>query len=42
MRLVAQWTPRLIYFGIVIYVGIRILSFYGDYFKQINDVIDMK
>jgi general secretion pathway protein F/type IV pilus assembly protein PilC len=42
MRLAAQWTPRLIYFGIVIYVGIRILSFYAGYFQQLNDVMDMK
>jgi type II secretory pathway component PulF len=42
MRLVAQWTPRLIYFGIVIYVGFRILSFYAGYFRQLNDVMDMK
>jgi type II secretory pathway component PulF len=42
MRLVAQWTPRLIYFGIVIYVGFRILSFYAGYFKHLNDVMDMK
>lgn len=42
LRTVAQWTPRLIYFAIVIYVGFKILSFYAGYFQQLNNVMDMK
>ncbi len=42
MHMVAQWTPRLVYFGICIVVGIRIVAFYTGYFKQINDIMDMK
>jgi type II secretory pathway component PulF len=42
MRTVAQWTPRLVYFGIVIYVALRIIAFYTGYFKQINEIMDMK
>jgi type II secretory pathway component PulF len=42
MHMVAQWTPRLIYFGICIVVGFRIVAFYTGYFKQINDIMDMK
>jgi type II secretory pathway component PulF len=42
MHMVAQWTPRLIYFGIVIFVGFRIIAFYTGYFHQIDQIMDMK
>jgi type IV pilus assembly protein PilC len=42
MRMVAQWTPRLIYFGIICYVGFRIIAFYTGYFNQIGQIIDGK
>ena len=42
MRMVAQWTPRLIYMGIVCFVGFRIISFYTGYFNQIDQIIDGK
>ncbi|HEY3854078.1 MAG TPA: type II secretion system F family protein [Verrucomicrobiae bacterium] len=42
MHMVAQWTPRLVYFGICIFVGIRIISFYTGYFNQIDEIMDMK
>lgn len=35
----AEWTPRLLYFGIVLWVAWKIISFYSDYFKQIGDVM---
>jgi type IV pilus assembly protein PilC len=42
MHMVAQWTPRLIYFGICIFVGFRIVSYYTGYYKQLNEIMDMK
>ncbi len=42
MRLFAQWTPRLIFLGIAVYIGYRIISFYLGYFQQLNNVMDMK
>jgi type II secretory pathway component PulF len=40
MRMVSQWTPRIIYFGIVCFVAFRIIAFYTGYFNQINQIID--
>jgi type IV pilus assembly protein PilC len=42
MHIVAQWTPRLIYFGILLIVAWRIISFYMGYFSQLNDIMNMK
>jgi type IV pilus assembly protein PilC len=42
MRMVAQWTPRLIYMGITCFVGFRIIAFYTGYFHQIDQIIDGK
>ena len=42
MRMVAQWTPRLIYLGITCFVGFRIIAFYTGYFHQIDQIMDMK
>jgi type II secretory pathway component PulF len=42
MRIVAQWTPRLIYFGIMIFCAIKVISFYLGYFSQLQNVMDMK
>jgi len=42
MHLFAQWTPRLIYFGIACFIGFRIITFYQGYFHQIDQIIDMK
>ena len=42
MRAVARWTPRLLYFGILIYVAFRIIFFYLGYFQELNNVMDMK
>jgi type II secretory pathway component PulF len=36
---VADWTPRLIYFGVVILVGYKVISFWSGYFNQISDVL---
>ena len=30
MKNLSQWTPKLVYFGIMIFVGWKIISFYAD------------
>ncbi|MDB6021239.1 MAG: Type secretion system domain [Pedosphaera sp.] len=40
LRQFARGTAKLIYFAVVGYVAYLILSFYTDYFKQVQDVID--
>jgi type II secretory pathway component PulF len=42
MRIVAQWSPRLVYFGIMLYCAFRIITFYLGYFKQVENIMDMK
>ena len=38
-RMIAEWTPRLFYFAIVILIAYRVVSFYAGYFAQINDAM---
>ena len=38
-RMIAEWTPRLFYFAIVILIDYRVISFYAGYFAQINDAM---
>jgi type IV pilus assembly protein PilC len=42
MRLVSRWGPQIVYFAVAIYVAFRVIGFYMGYFKEINDVMDMK
>lgn len=35
----ADWTPRLIYFGVVILVGYKVITFWAGYFNQLSDVM---
>ena len=42
MKALAQWTPKLVYFGIVFFVAWKIISFYTGYFGEINKAIDFK
>jgi type IV pilus assembly protein PilC len=37
-KALAQWTPKLVYFGIVFFVAWKIISFYSGYFKQIDEI----
>ena len=37
----AEWVPRLIYVGVCIYVGFRIVNFYAGYMKQVQDITDL-
>lgn len=34
----AEWVPRLIYLGVVGYLGYRIVAWYAGYFRQIEDI----
>jgi type IV pilus assembly protein PilC len=42
MKALAQWTPKLVYFGIIFFVAWKIISFYIGYFGEINKAIDGK
>jgi type IV pilus assembly protein PilC len=37
-KALAQWTPKLVYFGIVFFVAWKIISFYTGYFHQIDEI----
>jgi type II secretory pathway component PulF len=37
LHAVAQWTPRIVYFVIMLLIAWRVLSFWLGYFKQIQD-----
>jgi type II secretory pathway component PulF len=39
LQLVADWTPKLVYFGVVILVAWQVIQFWSGYFNQINQVI---
>jgi type II secretory pathway component PulF len=36
----AQWTPRLIYFAIVLLIAYQVVAFWAGYFSQINELIE--
>ncbi|MGP8201600.1 MAG: type II secretion system F family protein [Limisphaerales bacterium] len=42
MKALAQWTPKLVYFGVVFFVAWKIISFYIGYFQEIDKAIDFK
>ncbi len=37
LHAVARWTPMAIYFGVVVFIACRIISFYTNYFNQVKD-----
>jgi len=37
---VAEWTPKLIYFGVVLFVAWQVIRFYLGYFQQIDRAIN--
>lgn len=39
LQLVAEWTPKLVYFGVVLIVAWQVIRFWSGYFEQINNVI---
>ena len=42
MKALAQWTPKLVYFGIMFIVAWKIISFYTGYFGEIDKAMDFK
>ena len=38
MKALSQWTPKLVYFGILFFVAWKIITFYTGYFHQIDDI----
>ena len=40
LRALASWTPKLIYFGIVLMVAWQVISFYSNYFGMIKDAVN--
>lgn len=39
LKTFSQWVPKIIYFGIMIMIAYRVVSFYAGYFNQIGAVI---
>jgi type IV pilus assembly protein PilC len=37
LQAVSRWTPRFIYFGVVIMIAYRIIAFYTGYFNMVKD-----
>jgi type II secretory pathway component PulF len=42
LRALAEWTPRLVYFAIVLMIAWRVVSFWMGYYGQLNDVLNGK
>jgi type IV pilus assembly protein PilC len=40
MKNLAQWTPKLIYFGILLAIAWKIVSFWSGYYGELNKVMD--
>lgn len=38
LDLLAEWGPRMLYLGVVVYVGFRIVSWYAGYMRTIEDL----
>lgn len=38
-RALASWTPKLVYFGVLLYGAFKVISFYQGYFQQVNDIL---
>lgn len=37
LQAVSRWTPRAVYFFIVLMIAYRIINFYTGYFNQVRD-----
>jgi type II secretory pathway component PulF len=40
LDVVTEWAPRILYVGILIFVGYRVISFYTGYFQGMKDLIE--
>ena len=41
-RALSRWTPKIVYFGIMILIAIKVIMFYMGYFAELNRVMDFK
>ncbi len=41
IHLVCQWVPRFIYLLVALFIAYKIVSFYSNYFQQVNEVMQM-
>src|SRR4051812_15651934 len=39
LKIFSQWVPKIIYFGIMLMIAYRVVSFYVGYYKNIGDII---
>jgi len=39
LQLLADWTPKVVYFGVVILVAWQVIRFWTGYFNQINEIL---
>jgi hypothetical protein len=42
MKALSQWTPKLVYFGILLLMAWKIISIYSDHVAEVNQAIDFK
>jgi type II secretory pathway component PulF len=42
IKRLAMWTPKIVYFGIMLFVAWKIIAYYTGYFQQVNQAIDFK
>ena len=40
LRAIADWTPKLVYFGIMLMIAWRVVAFYTNYYQLINDAVN--
>jgi hypothetical protein len=38
LHVVAQWTPRAVYLIVAAMIAVKIIGFYTDYFKSIQNI----
>ncbi len=42
MKALSQWTPKLVYFGILLFCAWKIVSYYMGYFSEIDKAMNFK
>jgi type II secretory pathway component PulF len=42
MKSLSQWTPKVVYFGILLFMAWKIISIYSGYVAEVNQAIDFK
>ncbi len=39
LEAIAEWVPRMLYIGVLIYIGYMVVGWYGGYLKGLNDIL---